>query len=420
MEWVFMVLEKKGLAMEVIKRLKNLYSDSLTIVMVNNIPGKTVVNTRQSLRQGDLPSMHFFSFGIDPLLLYLDKRLQGILITSLPVQGPVNLENTRLEPIEERYKLIGYADDVKPAITTMQEFTLVDSAMSLFERASGCRLHSDPASKKCKFLPLARWRGTLQQEDIPCPYMSISDHLEMLGVELRATWSQTRKANGDISQTRVGDTIRQWKSGKFMHMNLRSWSINQYCLSKMWFKTHSVDLRVQDVNKVTSLVKSWLYQDQFIKPEEIVMYRPPSYGGLGVQNVQLKAQAGLIKSFLETATNSTFRQSLFHSILFRYHVLGDTTLPNPGFPPFYSQSFFSKIRQVHLETPLNVATLSERLWYRLLLEDNCTMEQGTGQENIYIMCRVELTNLDTDWKMSWRLARHPGLGPENTSFIFKM
>ena len=126
-------------------------------------------------------------------------------------------------------------------------------------------------------------------------------------------------------------------------MNLRSWSINQYCLSKMWFKTHSVDLRVQDVNKVTSLVKRWLYQDQFIKPEEIVMYRPPSYGGLGVQNVQLKAQAGLIKSFLETATNSTFRQSLFHSILFRYHVLGDTTLPNPGFPPFYSQNFFSKI-----------------------------------------------------------------------------
>ena len=71
MDGVFMVLEKKGLAMEVIKRLKNMYSDSLTIVMVNNIPGKTVVNTRQSLRQGDLPSMHFFSFGIYPLLLYL-------------------------------------------------------------------------------------------------------------------------------------------------------------------------------------------------------------------------------------------------------------------------------------------------------------------------------------------------------------
>ena len=255
---------------------------------------------------------------------------------------------------------------------------MVDKAMSLFERASGCKLHRDPASKKCKFLPLSRWRGTLQQEDIPCTYMTISDHLEMLGVELRATWVQTRKANGEICQSRIEDTIRQWKSGKFMHLNLRSWSINQYCLSKVWFRTHSVDLRLQDVNKVTSLVKSWLYQDQFIKPEELVMYRPPSYGGLGVHNVLLKAQAGLIKSFLETATNSTFRQSLFHSVLFRYHVLGDTSLTNPGFPPFYSANFFSQIRHVHLETPLNVATMSEKQWYRLLLEENCIMEKVTG------------------------------------------
>ena len=128
------------------------------------------------------------------------------------------------------------------------------------------------------------------------------------------------------------------------------------------------------------------------------MYRPPSYGGLGVHNVLLKAQAGLIKSFLETATNSTFRQSLFHSVLFRYHVLGDTSLTNPGFPPFYSANFFSQIRHVHLETPLNVATMSEKQWYRLLLEDNCTMEQVNGHEDRYIRCRVELANQDTDWE----------------------
>ena len=158
--------------------------------------------------------MHFFSFGIDPLFGYLEKRLQGILIASLPVQGPAGVAGQHgLQPIEQRYKLIGYADDVKPAITNMQEFSLVDMAMTLFEKASGCRLHRDPASKKCKFLPLARWRGTLQQEDIPCPYMSLSDHLEMLGVELRSTWSQTKKANGDICQTRVSNTIKQWKTG---------------------------------------------------------------------------------------------------------------------------------------------------------------------------------------------------------------
>ena len=107
----------------------------------------------------------------------------------------------------------------------------------------------------------------------------------MLGVELRATWTQTRKANGDNCQERVESTVRQWKSRKFMHFSLRSRSLNQYCLPRVWFKTHSVDLRVQDVNKIGSLVKSWLCQDMLLKPEELIMHRHPSLGGLGVHNV---------------------------------------------------------------------------------------------------------------------------------------
>ena len=177
--------------------------------------------------------MHFFSYGIDPLLTYLERRLKGILISSLPVFGPVLRDHPPLQPLEERYRVVGYADDVKPAITNITEFTIVDKAMAMFENASGCRLHRDPATKKCKFLPLAKWRGSLKQVDIPCYYMTISDHL--IGVELRATWAQSRRANGDIVQSRVENTIRSWKS--------------------------SVDLRVLDITRITSLVKSWLYAD---------------------------------------------------------------------------------------------------------------------------------------------------------------
>ena len=205
-----------------------------------------------------------------------------------------------------------------------------------------------------------------------------------------------------------------------MQMNLRSWSINQYCLPKIWFRTHSVDLRVQDVTKITSLVKSWLYQDQLLKPEEFVIHRGPSLGGLGVHHVQLKAQAGLIRTFLETAINPTFRTSLYHSLLFRYHVLGETSLPNPGFPPFYSPEFFAKIRQVHVETPLNVSRMSEKEWYQVLLEDNCTMMVDIEGNSSNKMCRVERASPEADWENSWRLARLPGLGPDNISFLFKM
>ena len=207
--------------------------------------------------------MEWFSFGIDPLLRYLDRRLQGILISSLPVLGPASKDDRYpLPPLEERFKLMAYCDDVKPGISTMAEFTTVDKACSLFEQSSGCQLHRDPALGKCKFLKLGRWRGTLSQEDIPLRYLLLSDSLQMVGVELKATWQQTRKANGDIVQSRVSNTINAWRSGKFVELTARPWSLNSYALTKVWYRSHTVDLRVTDITSITSKVKSWLHQDQ--------------------------------------------------------------------------------------------------------------------------------------------------------------
>ena len=76
--WCLRVLEKKGACQEFLKRLRNLYSNNISIVVVNNILGAAVENIRLSLRQGDVQSMEIFSFGIDPLLVLLERTLQGI------------------------------------------------------------------------------------------------------------------------------------------------------------------------------------------------------------------------------------------------------------------------------------------------------------------------------------------------------
>ena len=396
--------------------------NNITIVVVNNVLGRSFVNLRWSLRQGDLPSMHWFAYGIDPLIDFLNNRLQGIVIHSLPLHGPCPAGAlSPLPPLEERYKVIGYADDLKPAVTSMEEFLLVDQASALFERSSGCKLHRDPTSGKCKFLPLGRWRGTLTQEDIPCPYMVLSDHLDMVGVELRATPTQTRKVNGDILQSRIKNTVGPWQAGKFMPLSQRPWSINSYALSKVWYKCNSVELRVSDITSITSKVKSWLYADQLEKPEDMVIYRPAEFGGLGMHNVQYKAQAMLTRSFLETAANPKFLHSLYHTSLFRYHVLKHRDIPEPGLPPFYSKEFFDTIRNVHETSPLNVATMTSSQWYTLLLENNVTMMQvNQDSPRQFRECRAELASPQNDWKSSWHLARLQGLDTTMKTFLWKL
>ena len=229
MLWVYKVMSKKGLSDNVIKRLKNLYNENISIIVVNNVLGKVLKNERLSVRQGDIPSMTWFTYGIDPLLHYLERRLTGITIYTLPALGPVEENSTPPSPVVEKYKVIGYADDMKPAVTNMEEFKLVDFASSLFERRSGCKLHRDLSLGKCKFLPLGGWKNTLTQDSIPA-FMLLSDHLDTVGVELRATYTQTRKVNGDILQDKVQKKIGSWRSGKFMPLTQRPSSINTFCL----------------------------------------------------------------------------------------------------------------------------------------------------------------------------------------------
>ena len=205
------------------------------MVVVNNVQGRAFPNIRGSLRQGDIPSMFWFAIGIDPLLIYLDRRLQGIPITSLPIMGPTmeHENNSTMEANKQVFKAIAYADDVKPSITSMNEFNLVDRACTLLENASGVKLHRDPGSGKVKFLALGRWRGTLRQEDLPHQYVRLSDHLDFVGVELRSSYLQTRKANGDILQARIANIVGPWKAGRFMPLSHRAYSANCYALSKV-------------------------------------------------------------------------------------------------------------------------------------------------------------------------------------------
>ena len=76
-DWALMVLEKNRLDKCVIARLKHLYKDNVSVILVNNNPGKTVRNIRMSL-----------------------------LISFIPLHGPALHGSPPPGMLEERYKII--------------------------------------------------------------------------------------------------------------------------------------------------------------------------------------------------------------------------------------------------------------------------------------------------------------------------
>ena len=268
---------------------------------------------------------------------------------------------------------------------------------------------------------MGRWKGTLQQEDIPLPYLKLTDHLDFLGVKLFATYSTTRKENGEIAKKKVRDLIGSWKSGKFLPLTSRPWSLNTYCLPKLWYKASCIDLRVGDSEAITSSIKGWLYQDMLVKPQEIMMYRQVELGGLGVYNVKMKAMAMLIHTFLAQAICPRFPTNYYLNSLFRWHVLEDRSLTDPGRPPYYSPLFFSIIRDIHSNTPHNITWIPVRQWYQLLLERGITHNcEDPDTPPVKIASKLELSCPNRDFSNAYRLTRLFGLSPDQKSFLFKL
>ena len=112
----------------------------------------------------------------------------------------------------------------------------------------------------------------MRQEDIPLPYLKLTDSQDFLGCKLYASHQATRSENGKILVKKIQDQINHWKSGKFLSFTSRPWSINSYCLSKIWYRSAVIDLKISDVEKITSAIKSWLYQDMLITVYCLLFY----------------------------------------------------------------------------------------------------------------------------------------------------
>ena len=114
-----------------------------------------------------------------------------------------------------------------------------------------------PRKLACRKIPFLNLHSLticqkLTKEDLPVNYIALSEHLDMVGVKLTASYQKTRKLNCDELQDKVKNIIGAWKGGKFMPLTDISHSLNTFCLSKVWFRTRCVNLREGDVQKINS------------------------------------------------------------------------------------------------------------------------------------------------------------------------
>ena len=143
------------------------------------------------------------------------------------------------------------------------------------------------------------------------------------------------------------------------------------------------------------------------------MCRTASYGGLGVTSVKYNAMAVLIQSFLETSANPKFRKSLLHSALYNYYVLGDTSIPDPGYlHTLLPCSFLWH----HQACPCRYSSECCNHKYKSM---GPSPDWG-GAYHGHDWHRVHPMQGRDDWSKTWMLVRLKGLDSHLASFNFKL
>ena len=101
--------------------------------------------------------------------------------------------------------------------------------------------------------------------------------------------------------------------------------------------------------------------------------------------------------------------------------MGEISLPNPGYTQYYDQTFFSTIQHYQENSTLNIALMTTRQWYKVMMEEQILMSQDDdSQPPVLAPVRVESLHPHSNWGETWRLARIQGLGSDLTGFIFKL
>ena len=419
--WVWRVLEKKNCSSAYLSVLKNIYeySPNYVINIINNEQQVRILNRRKNIKQGDKTSSLFYCFAMEGVLLHLNNKLQGHVYHKLPTLGPKHPKLGGPNPVEARQKAMGYIDDVKAVVTSVQEFTTLDNALQLYEKSSGSELHRDPTTKKCQILTLGRW-AVWKQEDSPLNFMSIVDQLCFLGVKLCRSSAKTRAVNGDDLTKRVKAAVAVYKHGRHSPLICRPYTINTFVMSKISYRSSIINLRSQDINNIQSVCKQWINKQLLVKPQECLLFREEDQGGLGLIHTESRCLANLTRTFIQLSHPYSKYCSLFLNSLFRCYILNELEPGKIKRPPYYTESFFNHIKEAIQDEGLErILSMSTREWQRRLTERSTThLRDPLSGISDLIHTNLEKSFNNITWPNAWFFRRIQGLTPDQKSWLF--
>ena len=234
------------------------------------------IDVRFSIRQGDPLAMLLYIIYIEPLLLFLERKIVGLKCCGIP------------KCIE------AYCDDINILTNQVSDFLVLDSAVRKFEEVSGAILSRN---KKCKILGFGTWKDRVVW---PLNYLKTVQELKIFGVFFVDSYRSMIKRNWDFRFVKFLDVIKSWSPRVLETLSQRVEVLKVFALSRVYYIASILPINITMVRKFEKEMGKflWTASGKVLRVSINELKNIPEKGGQGLPCILSRCKSLMLSQLL--------------------------------------------------------------------------------------------------------------------------
>ena len=275
-------MERMGFGFKFLSWIDMLHSGARTRFILAKLTDP--IDVAFSIRQGDPLAMLLYIIYVEPLLVYIEKRISCRALQVLPPQG--------FQP--QKGATESYCDDINVMTTNEQDLCIVDEGVRKFEVVSGAILSRN---RKCKILGVGRWS---RKNSWALDYVQTAKEIKVFGIFLLNSYVDTLKRNWDFRFRKFEQAVHSWSSRFLEHLNQRVEVLKTFALSRVYYVASVLPLSKTIGKKFEKLMGKfiWSLSGKILRVSINELKLPVDKGGLGLTCVVSMAESLLLTQLL--------------------------------------------------------------------------------------------------------------------------
>ena len=297
-DFLLVVMKKMNFSNKFCNWIKMLHVGARTKFILESLTRSIKVSF--SIRQGDPLSMLLYIVYIEPLLIYIEQKIAGLILPNIPPS------------------LEAYCDDVNVITENETDLIVVNGAVKKFEDLSGAILSRD---KKCKIIGFGKWKNRV---DWPLQYLRTVKEIKVFGIFIMDSYRDLLKRNWSYRFDKFEQSLLSWSSRVLETIFQRVEVVRTFALSRIYYLASILPMPKATANNIEKVIGKFLWSSsgKILRVSLEELKNPLEKGGCGLTCIKSMSKSLLLSQTLRLL-KSDDKKSIAHLGYWIGELLGD-------------------------------------------------------------------------------------------------